>query len=80
MGEKLQTSCLVFFSLTVLIEFIQFFQSIFGSAFHLGGTRSSDIDDVIINTIGAIAGVCCFFLWTKIEKVFVQKGKERITA
>jgi glycopeptide antibiotics resistance protein len=56
------------FLCTVLIEFVQFFQSILGSIFGIGMGRSSDIDDVILNTIGAVVGVGCYFLWVKIKK------------
>lgn len=38
--------------------------------------RSSDIDDVILNTIGAYAGVGCFLLWLKIKKIDSQKIKD----
>jgi glycopeptide antibiotics resistance protein len=61
---------------TIGIELVQFFQSILSSLFGLGMGRSSDIDDVILNTIGAIIGVGCYFLWGKIEKLFNQTRKK----
>jgi len=49
------------------IEFVQFFQSIFALLFEIVRGRSSDIDDVILNTLGAFIGVGCYILWEKIE-------------
>jgi glycopeptide antibiotics resistance protein len=37
--------------------------------------RSSDIDDVILNTIGAVVGVGCYFLWVKIKKIVGHRIK-----
>lgn len=62
------------------IELVQFLQSILASVFDIGRGRSSDIDDVILNTIGAVVGVSCYFLWVKIEKLFSQiRKKSRVT-
>jgi glycopeptide antibiotics resistance protein len=63
------------FLCTVGIEFIQFLQSIIGSMLEIGMGRSSDIDDVILNTIGAIVGVGCYFLWVKVKKLVTKKIK-----
>jgi glycopeptide antibiotics resistance protein len=63
------------FLCTVGIEFVQFLQSILGSMFDIGMGRSSDIDDVILNTIGAVVGVVCYFLWVKIRKLVSHKIK-----
>lgn len=63
------------FLCTVGIEFVQLLQSTLGSMFEIGMGRSSDIDDVILNTIGAIVGVGCYFLWLKIKKLVGQKMK-----
>jgi glycopeptide antibiotics resistance protein len=63
------------FLCTVGIEIVQFLQSILGSIFEIGMGRSSDIDDVILNTIGAVVGVGCYFLWVKIKKLVTQKIK-----
>lgn len=63
------------FLCTVGIEFVQFLQSILGSMFEIGMGRSSDIDDVILNTIGAVVGVGCYSLWVKIKKLVTQKIK-----
>ncbi|WHY84668.1 VanZ family protein [Neobacillus novalis] len=63
------------FLCTVGIEFVQFLQSILVSMFEIGMGRSSDIDDVILNTIGAVVGVGCYFLWVKIKKLVTQKIK-----
>lgn len=68
------------FLCTVGIEFIQFLQSILGSMFEIGMGRSSDIDDVILNTIGAVVGVGCYFLWVRIKKLGSKKIKNsRVT-
>ncbi len=64
------------FLCTIGIELVQFLQSILGSVFDLGIGRSSDIDDVILNTIGATVGVGCYLLWRKIEKLFSQTRKK----
>jgi glycopeptide antibiotics resistance protein len=64
------------FLCTVLIEVVQFLQSILGSIFGIGMGRSSDIDDVILNTLGAVVGVGCYLLWVKIKKLFSQKEKK----
>ena len=61
------------FLCTVGIEFIQFLQSILSSIFEIGMGRSSDIDDVILNTIGSVVGVGCYFLWVKIKKIVSLK-------
>lgn len=53
--------------------FIQFLQSILSSIFEIGMGRSSDIDDVILNTIGSVGGVGCYFLWVKIKKIVSLK-------
>lgn len=64
------------FFCTIGIEIVQFLQTILGSVFNIGMGRSSDIDDVILNTIGAVVGVCCYFLWIKINKLASQKMKK----
>ena len=43
------------------LNLLQFLQSILGSMFEIGLGRSSDIDDVILNTMGAVVGVGCYF-------------------
>jgi glycopeptide antibiotics resistance protein len=57
------------------IEFVQFFQSIFALLFEIVRGRSSDIDDVILNTLGAFIGVGCYILWGKIETLFRRKNQ-----
>lgn len=57
------------FLCSVGIEFIQFLQSTLSSIFEIGMGRSSDIDDVILNTIGSVVGVGCYFLWVKIKNI-----------
>jgi glycopeptide antibiotics resistance protein len=59
------------------IEFVQFLQSILALVFDIDMGRSSDIDDVILNTISVAVGVgCYFFLWAKIENLFSQVRKK----
>lgn len=41
----------------------------------IGMGRSSDIHDVILNTIGAVVGVGFYILWVKITKLVSQKIK-----
>jgi glycopeptide antibiotics resistance protein len=68
------------FLCTIGIELLQFLQSILASVFDIGRGRSSDVDDVILNTIGAVIGVGCYFLWVKTEKWFSQmRNKSRVT-
>lgn len=74
-AKSVKQAILYSFFCTMGIELVQFLQSILGSVFGIGLGRSSDIDDVILNTIGAIVGVGCYFLWRKIEKLFVQTRK-----
>jgi glycopeptide antibiotics resistance protein len=50
-----------------LIEAVRFSQSILGSIFGISMGRSSDIDDVNLNTIGAVVGVGCYLLWVKLK-------------
>ncbi|WP_079525039.1 MULTISPECIES: VanZ family protein [Halobacillus] len=55
---------------TVGIEFIQFVLSLYYSVFEIGLRRSIDIDDVILNTIGAGIGIGGYYLWSIIETQF----------
>jgi glycopeptide antibiotics resistance protein len=55
---------------TLTIESIQFLQNVYYCLFFLGLRRSVDIDDIILNTIGAIIGIGCYFLWSKFENRF----------
>lgn len=63
------------FLCTIGIEFIQFAQIILSLVLNLGIGRSPDIDDVILNTLGAFIGIGCYILWRKIEKVFNSNNK-----
>ncbi|WP_142289568.1 VanZ family protein [Gottfriedia luciferensis] len=63
------------FLCTIGIELIQFLQSILALVFNLGMGRSLDVDDVLLNTIGAVIGVGCYFIWVKIETFFSFKKK-----
>ncbi|NRD78568.1 VanZ family protein [Bacillus sp. BRMEA1] len=63
------------FLCTVGIELVQFLQSILSSMFEIGMGRSTDIDDVILNTFGAVVGVGCYYLWVKIKQLVNQKIK-----
>ncbi|MFC5465009.1 VanZ family protein [Lederbergia graminis] len=66
------------FICTAGIELIQFFQSLFYALFVIGLRRSTDIDDIILNTIGAGIGIGCYYLWSKIEIRF-NKGNSNIS-
>jgi glycopeptide antibiotics resistance protein len=59
------------------IEFVQFFQSIFALVFEMVRGRSSDVDDVILNTLGAVIGVGCYILWAKIETLLRRARKNK---
>lgn len=63
------------FLCTVGIEFVQLLQSILGLIFEIGMGRSSDIDDVILNTIGAVVGVGCYFIWVKVNRIVTKRIK-----
>ncbi|HDX9591313.1 TPA: VanZ family protein [Bacillus pseudomycoides] len=63
------------FLCTVGIELIQFLQSCAQVLFGIGQGRSTDIDDVILNTMGAVLGTGCYLLWSKIENRFNKKTK-----
>ncbi|HZH58235.1 MAG TPA: VanZ family protein [Metabacillus sp.] len=63
------------FICTIGIEFIQFSQNILALVFNLGMGRSADIDDVILNSLGAVIGVGCYIVWIKIEERF-NSGKK----
>ena len=74
-AESIKQTIWYSFLCTVGIELVQFLQSIFGLMFEIGIGRSFDIDDVILNTIGAMIGVGCYLLWRRIEKLFSQTRK-----
>nr|WP_246484013.1 VanZ family protein [Heyndrickxia vini] len=65
------------FICAVGIELIQFFQSSFYSLFEIGLRRSTDIDDIILNTIGALFGIGCYYIWSKIA-IRINIGKHDI--
>lgn len=55
--RRFQTVFLIAFLTTVLIESIQFISQYFG------GVRTADVDDVILNTLGACGGFYVFKLF-----------------
>ena len=65
------------FLCTVGIELIQLFQNVMEHVFGIGIGRSTDIDDVILNTIGAILGAGCYYMWKKAVELF-RKGKTEL--
>lgn len=68
------------FLCTFGIELVQLLQRILGLVFDIGIGRSFDIDDVILNTIGATIGVGCYLLWRKIEELFLRtRTKSSVT-
>jgi glycopeptide antibiotics resistance protein len=58
---------------TVGIELIQFLHNLYFVLFAIGMNRSTDIDDVILNTLGAVIGIGCYYVWSKIEIHFKNK-------
>jgi len=73
--SSFQAICYCFLC-TLCIECTQYIQSFLQLAFNLGmGGRSSDIDDVILNTIGAVIGVICYLIWCKLENRIGKKVK-----
>jgi glycopeptide antibiotics resistance protein len=63
--NSLQKGCLIGMSLSTTIEFIQLFMP----------DRWTDIDDIILNTIGAGIGYCLFELSNKFYKT-KQRNEE----
>ncbi|WEG14523.1 VanZ family protein [Pullulanibacillus sp. KACC 23026] len=59
------------------IEVIQFLQSLLVALFldYMGMGRISDIDDVILNTTGAVIGVACYHFFTKMGKIFLSEER-----
>ncbi|MDQ0232627.1 VanZ family protein [Metabacillus malikii] len=68
------------FLCTTGIEIVQLVQSMLGTMFDIGMGRSTDIDDVILNTTGAAIGIGCYFLWRKIEQFFSGTKKKSYVA
>lgn len=64
------------FLCTVGIELVQFLQTCTVLLFSIGESRGTDIDDVILNTMGAVVGAGCYTLWSKIEKLFSKKTRK----
>jgi glycopeptide antibiotics resistance protein len=66
-----------YFSLlcSVGIEIIQFLYNVYFRLFSIGMNRSTDVDDVILNTIGAIIGIGCYKLWLKIRLMTREKKR-----
>lgn len=54
------------FIITVGIEFLQLLLNLYYTLFGIGMRRSVDIDDVILNTIGAGIGVGIYYLWERV--------------
>lgn len=59
--------------ITIGIEFIQFVENVIYRLFQIGMNRSTDIDDIILNTFGACIGMVCYYLWNKIEHTYIRK-------
>ena len=62
------------FLCTILIEIIQFLHNILSSAFSIGMGRSTDIDDILLNTLGAVIGVGCYKLWITLKNTLTKKN------
>lgn len=60
---------------SIAIELFQFLQSYIASYFH-SDVRRTDVDDIILNTIGGIIGVIAYKIWTKLY-CFIQKNKHQ---
>ncbi|MBL4931185.1 VanZ family protein [Clostridium paridis] len=62
---------LLCFSVSLLIEFLQYI------SYYLGNFRSVDIDDVILNTLGALIGFSIFKILNKrVENYYIEKQLE----
>jgi len=61
------------FLCTLSIECIQLVQTVLEFLFGLGQARSTDVDDVILNTLGAVIGVICYAVWAKLEERLSKK-------
>jgi len=57
--RSIKDTVLLCFSVSIIIEFLQYVSMYFGNA------RSVDIDDVILNTLGALIGFTVFRLLNK---------------
>jgi len=55
-------SALIGFLISFLVEFVQFF---------IG--RSTDIDDIILNTTGALLGYWCYFILKLLSPAWIDK-------
>jgi len=55
---------------SIAIEVFQLIETAFSSLFELGGSlRATDIDDVILNTTGALIGAVIFLVWKKVNTI-----------
>jgi glycopeptide antibiotics resistance protein len=54
------------FLCTFAIEFIQFLHNLYFRLFSMGMNRSTDIDDILLNTAGALLGIGIYTLWSGI--------------
>jgi glycopeptide antibiotics resistance protein len=60
------------------IEVFQLIETAFSSLFELGGSlRAADIDDVILNTSGALIGSIIFLVWKKVSIAFSNIKEKR---
>ncbi|KGX90292.1 hypothetical protein N783_21110 [Pontibacillus marinus BH030004 = DSM 16465] len=56
------------FLFTMGIECLQFIKSIF-----ISGGRSTDIDDVLLNTLGGLLGIAAYYIIQKISSIKKEK-------
>jgi glycopeptide antibiotics resistance protein len=70
MTERIKTAIVLTFLLSLGIEVIQFLLSFINSAFLYGegSGRSTDVDDIILNTIGGVIGSLFYILLKTVKK------------
>ncbi|APH04954.1 VanZ family protein [Bacillus weihaiensis] len=77
-AKKMKSAIIYSFFISLFIETIQFIQHVLGLLFNIGFGRSTDMDDIILNTLGAVGGIGCYYIWTKIEKMFHHGGVKKM--
>jgi glycopeptide antibiotics resistance protein len=64
--------------LSLAIELFELLQAYIGSYFVMGSRRWFDIDDIILNTSGAVIGVGCYQIWKAVEGCLRTGSNESI--
>lgn len=61
--------------MSISFEVFQFVISLINSGFKFGEGRSSDIDDVILNTISAFIGVILFYVYRYVKRILEKDNR-----